>query len=1703
MGGDDVLAGGEGIDQLYGGDGVDELYGGDGDDFLSGDFLDNVAPGDDVLYGEAGADFLIGAVGNDVLDGGEGDDALQGGQGQDVLFGGSGVDLLFGQEGEDLLVGDEGNDSLSGGEGNDTLFGDDGNDTLLGEQGNDTIFGGAGDDGLRGGIGDDVLDGGAGNDFYVFHLGDGHDVISDGTGSQALNELVFGPGISFGNLSFANNPLQQSLTIQINGGSDSIELLGVDLNNVAGTTPVKLLEFADGSQFALADQLPLASGLIEGDEGDEIIRTGPGDDVVDAQAGNDRVFAGAGHDFLVGGSGIDTLLGEAGDDRLIGGIGGDQLFGGSGNDSIEGAAGYDYVEGGEGNDTIYGGTEDDFLFGDQNPNSAPPNSPMNGGDDVVDGEEGNDDLRGGMGNDTLLGGLGDDLLFGEEGDDTLDGGPGDDLRLDGGPGVDVIHGGKGNDRLFAGFRSGGGGGEGDGDGIFVAPSSPSSGVDQLFGDEGDDYLDSGSENFDTEDSMLVGGDGSDTFIVDSVADTAIEAAGSGIDTVESFVSYTLPDNVENLVIAGVSGVLGTGNALDNVMRGFGQGTLDGRAGNDTLIDAQTYLFERGGGQDTIVENDTSSAPYFPGGAQDTIRMAAGITPADVSWQRSGNDLILKINGTTDQVAIPSYYNIVFNQGDYRFSPNLYFPGTTINVSTLPYYVAPSQIEVVQFTDGAIWGPGAFDAIQLGSFYPNVYTFGRGDGQDRIIDFDFTVEQPIDILQMKTGVSLDDVTYHRAGDDLVLGITGTTDQLTVQSHFASVFVLPPFAASGRTVKVYQLDQIRFADGTVMEAPVIGTEENDFLQGTGNDNVILGLGGEDSFQGLLGNDRIEGGPGDDYLEGNEGNDILDGEEGADTLFGGAGHDTYLFNLGDGIDTIEDISVVGEGNRIRFGAGIVNTDLTFTHDQVAQTLTIQVGSGGADKLVLTSFDPTRTNGSLVVSALEFADNTVVQLVDLYPPNQAPTLSTPLADQTVPEGEPLSIQVPANTFVDQDGGDVLTLSASLADGAVLPAWLTFDAVAGTFGGTADDAQVGSLDLKVIATDRGNESVADVFRLTVENVNEAPTVAIPLAAQTAIEDGLFTFTVPEVTFADVDQVHGDTLIYNASLAGGGTLPGWLSFDATTRTFSGTPGNKDVGSVTLTATATDTGNLSISTGFTLTVQNVNDAPTVAIPVADQNAAEDSPFSLTIPSTTFTDPDLIHGDGLTYSATLADGSSLPPWLNFNPTTRTLSGMPSPGDASTLQLAVTATDQGNLSATDLFALTISGPLPQTLFGTPGDDVLTGGRGDDTLSGLAGNDQINGGEGDDWLDGGTGTDTMIGNSGNDTYAIGESGDVVIEAVGEGTDTVQSSVTHTLGTNVENLTLTGSANLNGTGNALDNILTGNSGINVLTGGAGNDTYVVGPGDTVVENAGGGTDTVHSSVAWALSLNVENLTLTGAANISGIGSSANNVLIGNNGNNILAGGSGNDTMVGGEGNDSLLGGSGNDRLVGGLGDDMLNAGSGDDLLDGGDGVDNLDGGSGDDQLVGGAGKDSLMGGSGADQFTGGTGNDTLIGGSGNDVYYFSRGDGQDTINDFDPFPGNQDRALFGATINPLDLVISRQANDLRLAIHGSSETVAVTDWYLSNNNRVETIQAGNGDVLLSTQVDQLIEAMAAFSQQTGLTWDQAIDQRPQEVEAILAGSWQ
>jgi Ca2+-binding RTX toxin-like protein len=240
-----------------------------------------------------------------------------------------------------------------------------------------------------------------------------------------------------------------------------------------------------------------------------------------------------------------------------------------------------------------------------------------------------------------------------------------------------------------------------------------------------------------------------------------------------------------------------------------------------------------------------------------------------------------------------------------------------------------------------------------------------------------------------------------------------------------------------------------------------------------------------------------------------------------------------------------------------------------------------------------------------------------------------------------------------------------------------------------------------------------------------------------------------------------------------------------------------------------------------------------------------------------------------------------------------------------------------------------IGQTIRGGAFDDTLDGRGGNDSLLGAGGNDTLLGGNGNDMLDGGAGADTLLGGLGADTYVVDNLGDSLIERAGQGTDTVLSSISWTLTDNFENLTLTGTAAINGTGNSAANIITGNSGANILDGAAGadtmrggdgNDTYIVSnAGDKAVEtSATGGIDTVKSSITFTLGANVENLTLTGTAAVDGTGNSLANAIVGNTAANALRGGGGNDTLSGGAGNDTLDGGGGNDTLSGGTGADQF-----------------------------------------------------------------------------------------------------------------------------------------------------------------------------------------
>jgi Ca2+-binding RTX toxin-like protein/plastocyanin len=661
----------------------------------------------------------------------------------------------------------------------------------------------------------------------------------------------------------------------------------------------------------------------------------------------------------------------------------------------------------------------------------------------------------------------------------------------------------------------------------------------------------------------------------------------------------------------------------------------------------------------------------------------------------------------------------------------------------------------------------------------------------------------------------------------------------------------------------------------------------------------------------------------------------------------------------------------------------------------------------------------------------------------NDAPIVANAIAAQSATEDAPFSYTFAANTFNDVDAGDVLAYTATRADGSALPSWLSFNAATRTFSGTPTNSEVGNLSVKVTATDLVGAAVNTTFALTVINTNDAPTLNNAITPQSATEDSPFSYTFAANTFSDVDA--GDVLAYTATLSDGSALPSWLSFDAGTRSFSGTPLNGDVGPLSVKVTATDLAGASVNTIFALTVANTNDAPIVATAIANQTAAEDSPFTYTFAANTFGDVDA--GDVLAYSATLSDGSALPSWLSFNGATRTFSGTPTNNEVGNLSVKVTATDLAGSSVNNTFALTVANtndaptldnaiaaqsatedaPFSYTFAANTFSDVDAG----DVLAYTA--TRADGSALPSWLSFDAGTRTFSG-----TPLNGDVGTLSVKVTA--TDSAGAFVNSTFGVSVANVndapivttpiaaqtlplysllnftvpastftdvdagdTLTYTAT-RADGSALPSWLTFNAATQTFQGVANSEDSSLSIKVTAKDSSN-----VSVSSTFALNLvlpsNVTTNTITGtplADQLSGLASndlinglSGNDTLFGNagddnlngdDGDDILRGGLGNDILAGGAGNDNLFGEEGNDILVGGLGTDNLRGGLGNDILDGGLGNDLLFGDEGNDTMLGGSGDDQLRGGDSNDILYGGAGNDFLYGDAGNDVLYSDAG---------------------------------------------------------------------------------------------------------------------
>jgi len=1004
--------------------------------------------------------------------------------------------------------------------------------------------------------------------------------------------------------------------------------------------------------------------------------------------------------------------------------------------------------------------------------------------------------------------------------------------LDGRDGDDLLTGGAGNDNLYGGNGNDTlYGGKGD------DRLEGEAGADKLYGGDGNDLLDGGALA-----DYMNGGNGNDTYIVDNVGDqvfedTAADPAVGGVDKVVSSITYTLPGAVENLTLADQP--LPQPTSTINDINGTGN-TL-----NNVIIGNSGFnVIDGGAGADTM---------------QGLAIPNPNAKPTDNQYYADGDDTYI-VDNVNDKVVEYSNVNNPANDGK---APNPYILVDWIDtIKSSVSYTLPAYTEILQLT-------------------------GTADLNG-------------------TGNSLDNVIYANAGNNVLVGGSDTLANHTANPGLDEYGVTVP----GDTVS-YQLGSI----GGVNVSLAVTT-----AQDTGGSGVDT-LSGFENLTGSPYNDTLTGNAGPNVLNGGSDLRNFSGDSGADVLTGGDGNDTYIV---DGNDTV----VETNANAATGGVDWVDTWVDYRLPANVEDLRMLPLTGVYP--LPKSFDINGTGNAL--------NNVII-------------------------GNNVNNNVGGNNVLDGGAG---------ADYLV--------------GGTGNDTYV--VD--------NNSTVATLI------VNGGPititgdTISEGLSAGTDWVQSSVSFNLP----SNVEnlQLTGSTSI-NAT---GNELNNILGANRGDNIINGGTGTDTV-SYQYGAGKIVAGHYGPGVQVDLTLQGVGVKQDTGGSGMDtlvniKNLIGSSYDDVIKPDN---GPNVLDG-GLgndTVSYVYANG----------PVTVNLAGN-APGQPGA------ATGGGGADSLLNFENVIGGKNDDVLQGTIGNNVLdggadgvdtvtyqntatygvnvslaittqqnTGGSGFDTLisienlTGSPYDDKLIGNGGKNVLNGGIGADILTGGNGDDTYVIDNPGDQVVEtnanSVTGGVDTVQSTISYILPANVENLQLTGNTNFNGVGNSLNNILTGNTGNNLLdggvgadsmSGGTGNDTYFVdNVGDTVTENSGAGTDMVLSSVSFTLPTNVENLQLTGSANISGTGNALANLISGNTGNNTLDGGDGTDTVSYQSGVKAGVGVTVNlfsttAQNTGGSGTDtVLNF----ENVIGSPYNDSLTGNGGNNSITGGAGKDTLTGGAGADTF--------------------------------------------------------------------------------------------------------------------------------------------
>lgn len=898
-----------------------------------------------VILGGAGNDILIGTAGNDFVYGGAGNDKLYLLGGDDVGNGGTGNDMVAGDAGRDFLIGGLGSDELIGGKGADALSGDDGADDLYGGDDDDVLSGGRGD-------GDYVV-GGAGNDIFKYSRGDGHDTFADefinswmvvwtqagawasGFSFSATTGEVTGPGgvVLRQNVSTATEPEYQWLgrydydsetgtlkvfappanatTVFANAGNDQIEFSPeINLQDVilVRTGNDLVLAISDENETLQSSSNVSDSITIK----DWYLSPGQIEKLVFAQTGI----------FDISSTARTLIAGTDGDDGTMA-------------TPLQGTAVNDWMTGGSGDDVLAGGTGNDIMAG-------------NSGFDTLKGEAGDDVLYGGTGNDVLDGGAGKDILIGGLGEDTASyASASAAVRAD----------------LSA---SGANTGDAAGDEYTsIENLTGGSGADILGGDDGDNVLTGGLGN-----DQLKGGLGDDTYVW-NVGDGAdvIEEGGYSFEEAVTAAGALAPGyTVATWAFTGQYVYQGYDYYSNTYYAvGYYQLAVTGPDGS-TVYSNSEYLYDlvstpnppapapsawvqsgwQGGFARTNGQQVTRqvSDPSVDSG-DDTLEFGPSISLSDLSFIRSGDDLIVRYGGlTSSQVTVKGHFVAAAAIESIVFAD-----GFSVSLSNILTATSNSQL-VGSSGDDLMTG-------RYGTYADNL-SGGAGDdvlsgyaGNDQIF-----------------GGDGDDVLEGGAGTDVLDGGSNGTDGDTARYVRSSAVTIDLASSAGQTGGDAQGDTLTGIEnlvgsqsgadilkGTDGANRIDGLDGNNQIWGRGGDDVILAGNGADKLYGDSGDDNIVAGDGNDRVYGGVGNDILVGGGGVDRIWGQNGDDTIIG--GDGNDLkldggAGDDLIMGDGGDDTLIGGSGNDNL------VGGTGNDQLQGGAGDDIYL--FDSQSGNDTLV---------------------------------------------------------------------------------------------------------------------------------------------------------------------------------------------------------------------------------------------------------------------------------------------------------------------------------------------------------------------------------------------------------------------------------------------------------------------------------------------------------------------------------------------------------------------------------------------------------------------------------------------------------------------------------------------------------------------------------------------------------------------